>query len=131
MGKDRYLDLERRRFPRLEDNIFIFSKLRLSPIKLFKTITKNISLDGLMFETERNISKGSKVNMEIYQPINRGKTIIFCIPILTKIIWIRRIDKDNFEHGENKYKVGAKFLEIKEVDRKQIGKYVEKNISQK
>jgi len=128
MGRDRYPDLERRRFPRLKDNIFVFGNIRLNPIEEFKAITKDISAGGLMFETERNISKESKINMEICQPVNRDKTMIFCIPALAKVVWVREIDKDNFESGENKYRVGTEFLEIKEEDRKRIADYIEEDI---
>lgn len=131
MGRDKYPDLEtgeRRKFPRSKDNIFILCNIISSPIEEFKAITKDISGGGVMFETERNISKESKINMEICQPINRDKTMIFCIPALAKVVWVREIDKDNFESGENKYRVGTEFLEIKEEDKKRIADYIEKDV---
>ena len=124
MKTNETLDMEKRKFPRIKDSIFILYHLSLCPAEEFKAISNDISTGGLMFETERNISKGSKVYMEIDQPIHCDKTMIFCIPVLTKVIWVRKIDKDNFEKGENKYKVGIEFLEIEEVDRNRIAKYI-------
>ncbi len=127
--EDEYSGLERRKLPRIRDNIFIIGDLRSSPGEKFKALTRDISAGGLMFETERDISKDTKVELEICQPMNRDKTMIFCIPVLGKIRRVREIDKDNFEPGENKYKVGVEFSEIKEEDRQKIIKYVEENSS--
>lgn len=124
MKTDETLNIERRKFPRVKDNIFSLYHLSSCPAEEFRAISNDISAGGLMFETERNISKGSKVYMEIDQPIDCDKTMIFCIPVLTKVIWLKKIDKDNFETGENKYKVGIEFLEIKEEDRNRIAKYI-------
>lgn len=128
MKTGKALDIKKRRFPRIKDNIFILYHLSSCPDRRFKAITGDISAGGLMFETERNIPKGSKVCMEIDQPIDCDKTMIFCIPVLAKVIWVRKIDKDNFETGENRYKAGIEFLEIKEEDRKRIAKYAEEGM---
>jgi len=125
MKTDKYSGLEKRKFPRLKDSIFILGKLRSSPAGEFKALTNNISAGGLMFENERNISKEEQLELEIYQPMNCGKRKILSIPVLSKIIWIRQIGKDNFEKGENKYKIGVEFSNIKDEDRQRIAKYVE------
>lgn len=125
MKMEGYPNLERRRFSRLKDNIFIFGNLRLSPIEEFKALTKDISAGGLMLETERDISEESELELQIYQPMDSDKRVIFSILVLTKVKWIRQIEKDNFEQGENKYRVGIEFLELKEEDRERIAKYVE------
>lgn len=78
-----------------------------------------------MFEIERDIPQDSGLELEIYQPVGRYKRMIFSIPVLAKVIWIRQIEKDNFEAGENKYKIGIEFSEIKEEDRQRITKYLE------
>jgi c-di-GMP-binding flagellar brake protein YcgR len=128
MGSDGYPDLERRKFSRLKDNIFILGSLKSSPTEEFKAITNNISADGIMFETERNISKDSELELEIYQPVNRHKDIIFSIPVLARVIWVEELKKDNFEQGENIYRIGIEFSEIKEEDRQRVAKFINESI---
>lgn len=123
-----FRERERRKFPRFKDSIFILGKLRSSPTEEFKAFTQDISAGGLMFENERNISEEEQLELEIYQPMNCGKKKILSIPVLSKVIWIRQIEKDNFEKGENKYKIGIEFSEIKEEDRERIAKYVEERV---
>ncbi len=126
-------NLERRKFPRIEDNIFFFANLSSDSINLipdliggFKAFTQNICTGGLMFEMDKNISKeGDKLELEIYQPVNRDKTMIFSIPVLAKVIWTKKIEKEHFENGENKYKIGTEFLEIDAEHRQKIARYIE------
>lgn len=124
MVEDKCANVGRRKFRRVEDVIFIFCSL-LTPPNKFRAITSNVGAGGLMFETERNILSGSKVVVEIYQPMNNNKTTIFSIPVLARVVWRKKIEKDKFEQGENKYKVGIEFLEIEEEDRQRIAKYIE------
>jgi c-di-GMP-binding flagellar brake protein YcgR len=124
----RYPDLERRNFPRLKDNIFIFGNLMSTPSKGFKAFTKDIGAGGLMFETERYISLSDKFELEIYLPLNRSKCMILSLPVLAKALWRKKIKKEKFEEGENKYVVGIEFLEIKEEDSGKIAKYVEEDV---
>ena len=126
MEKYGFPDLERRRFPRSKDNIFVLCSLKASTPVEFKVVASDISAGGLIFETERDVSKDSELELQIYQPRNRDKNMIFSIPVLAKVAWIRKIEKDNFEKGENKYRIGIEFLEIKEKDRKIIANYLEK-----
>ncbi len=131
MKKDGFSDLEKRRFARLKEKIFIFGNLRLSPTKEFRAFTQNISASGLMFEAERDILNQQELELEIYQPMDCDKRVIFSIPVLAKVKWTKKIEKDNFEKGENKYRVGIEFSEIKEKDRKIICNYVERGLSEK
>ncbi|MBI4655091.1 MAG: PilZ domain-containing protein [Nitrospirae bacterium] len=119
--------LERRKSPRLEDNIFVFNESGFSSTGKFKAVTKNISAGGLMFETEGKIPVEKELKFEIYQPTKSSKDVIFSLPVLAKVIWTKRTEKDNFEQGENRYMIGAKFIEIKEEDRQRIAKYVDDN----
>lgn len=130
MQKDKF-PTERREYPRFKDNIFILGNVKASSPEEFKALACNISACGLMFETERDISVDNKFGFEMYQPIDRDKRRIFSIPVSAKVVWIRKIEKDNFEQGENKYKVGIKFLKILKEDRQRIAKYVEENISER
>ncbi len=120
-----YSNLERRRFSRLKNNIFIFGNLRLNPIEAFKALTKDINAGGLMFETESDISEESELELQIYQPMDSDKSVIFSIFVLGKVKWTTKIENDNFEEGENKYRIGIEFSEIKEEDRQRITTYVE------
>lgn len=131
METDGFTNLERRIFPRFKDNIFIFGNLSSDPIERFKAFTKDVSGGGLMFETEREIPKARGLKLEIYQPLDRDKRMIFSIPVMAKVIWIKNIEKENFERGENKYRIGIEFSEIKEEDRKMIAKYAEVSLSKK
>lgn len=126
---------ERRKFTRLEDNIFFFGNLSSDSINLmpdsiggFKTFTRNICAGGLMFEMDNNIIKESdKLELEIYQPINRDKTMIFSIPVLAKVIWTKKIEKEHFKNGENKYQIGIGFLEIEEEHEQKIAEYIKES----
>ncbi len=126
-----YPNLERRRISRLKDNIFIFGNLRSNPIEEFKALTKDISAGGLMLETERDISEESELELQIYQPMDSDKRVIFSILVLAKVKWIRQIEKDNFQQGENRYRVGIEFSEIKEEDTKVIATYIQRRTSEK
>lgn len=120
---------ERRKYPRLKDNVFIFGDLTSNPTEEFKAFTEDISAGGLMFETERDIPQDTRLDLEIYQPRDGRKSMIFSIPALARVVWIREIEKNNFEDGENKYRVGIEFSQIKEENKQKIIKYVEKNKS--
>ena len=131
MGRNEPLGLERRKFPRLKDNIFVFCRSGSTSSDEFKAITCDISGSGLMFETERDITPESKLELEIYQPIKRSKSMIFSVPVLAKVIWMKRIEKASFEKGENKYKLAIEFIEIEKKDRKKIANYIEEKVSKK
>lgn len=77
-----------------------------------------------MFETERDIPAGSELELEIYQPSNSGKKIIFSVYAVAKIVWAKEIEKDSFKDGENKYQIGVEFSEIKEEDKQRIVNFV-------
>lgn len=127
MGSDRYSHLERRKFLRLKDNIFIFGKLSLSPIEEFKAITNDISAGGLMFELERDIPKESKLELEIYQPGNPNKTIFFSIHCLARVAWTKKLERENLEQGENKYRIGMELLGLKQEDRQRVTKFIDES----
>jgi c-di-GMP-binding flagellar brake protein YcgR len=127
MDMEKSQDLEKRKFPRLKDNIFILGVLNSTPIFIgaeFKAFTRDISGGGLMFDTDRDIPAGSELELEIYQPSNSGKNIIFSVHAAAKVTWTRGIEKDAFEEGENRYQVGVEFSEIKEEDRQRIVNFV-------
>ncbi|MBI1810423.1 MAG: PilZ domain-containing protein [Nitrospirae bacterium] len=124
MDMEKLQDLEKRKFQRLKDNIFILGAVKATHADEFKAFTRDISGGGLMFETERDIPAGSELELEIYQPSNSRKKIIFSVYAVAKIVWAREIEKDSFKDGENKYQIGVEFSEIKEQDRQMIINFV-------
>lgn len=118
--------LKKRKFSRVKENIFIFQHLKSGNPDKSMAFTSDIGGGGLMFKTERSIPQGEILDFEIYQPIDPRKIIFFSIFAKAKVIWIRKIDKDHFEEGENQYRIGAEFLEINGEDRKRIDTYVKK-----
>ncbi|MFC1592596.1 PilZ domain-containing protein [Candidatus Omnitrophota bacterium] len=102
---------ERRKSPRLEDNIFVSYD---SGLRSCRFIAQNISLGGLMFESEKRISPGNNLVLEIYQPINQFRSLIFVISVKARVAWVKKIKQSFFEIGENKYKVGIEFIELQE-----------------
>ena len=82
-----------------------------------------------MFDTDRDIPAGSELELEIYQPSDSGKNIIFSVHVIAKVTWTKDIEKDAFEEGENRYQVGVEFSEIKEEDRQRIVNFVNGSIN--
>ncbi len=123
--------LERRKFSRLKEDIFILCSLPLSSFDEFKAITGDIGAGGLMFETEREILAEVELKLEIYQPITNSKDVIFSIPVWAKVIWTGKLGNKKFEKGENKYRIGVEFSAIKDEDRQRIADYVEECTLQK
>lgn len=118
--------LEQREFPRLVDNIFISYH---SKSGVFKAITENIGGGGLMFESEKKLPVGATLEMEVYQPANSFKTLIYVIPVVIKIAWNKRIKYDFLEMGENAYRIGVSFVKITDEDRGKIIGYVQKKVA--
>lgn len=131
MGEDQFSGSEKRKYSRLKDAVFISGNLTSSNSTSsnpgeFKAFSRDISAGGLMFETEKDIPQDMRLDLEIYQPVCPRKIIFFSSFANAKVIWSRKIDKDHFEEGENKYRVGVEFLEINGEDRKRIDTYVKK-----
>ncbi|MEW6087806.1 MAG: PilZ domain-containing protein [bacterium] len=119
--------IKKRESLRLKENIFICGRLNSNPTPThteFKAITGDISSNGLMFEFEKEIPLRSKLEVYIYQPISFDKKMLFFIPVFARTAWIKQIEKDNFEEGENRYKVGIEFLRIKDDDREKITRFI-------
>jgi c-di-GMP-binding flagellar brake protein YcgR len=127
-GSKQMPSLERRRYSRLRDNVFIFGNVMTNSGDEFKAFTQNISVGGLMFETERDISQESELELEIYQPMESDKRVIFSIFVRAKVIWAEKRGKGNFEQGENRYRIGIEFSEIKDEDRQIVIKYVARRL---
>lgn len=114
---------ERRKFPRVKDNIFIFCKLK-GDYKVIEGITKDISEMGLGFKSDRFVPPSTLMEMEIYQPLDYVKSKIVSIYLLGKVVWVKEIKKGNRYKGSNKYIGGIKFTEISNQDRGIIVNYM-------
>ena len=78
-----------------------------------------------MFESDKKISVGSDLDIEIYQPANYFKTLIFILPVKTRVIWVEKIKYGFLEMGENSYRVGVSFVKIKDEERGKIRQYID------
>ena len=114
---------ERRKFRRIQDNIFIFcrSKPRQGVIEW---IAKDISEIGLRFESDEFIPPSTFMEIEIYQPLNYLKSRIVTIYVLAKIVWIKELEKLERYGAINRYIGGIKFTKISKQDRNVIANYV-------
>lgn len=74
---------ERRKFSRIEDNIFIFCKLK-HDYRIIEWITKDINEMGLRFESDKFIPPSTFMEIEIYQPLDYRKSRIVSIYVLAK-----------------------------------------------
>ena len=79
--------LEKRKFTRVKENIFILCSFPLSSFDEFKAITCDISTGGLMFETEREVLSKDELKLEIYQPTTSSKNVIFSIAAWQDVIF--------------------------------------------
>lgn len=120
---------ERRRFPRLNEYIFILCQfMEKEKMNIIKGFTANISAGGLMFETDRFISADCVFILEIYQPLGRSRREISAISTSAKVKWIMQIDNAEKYEGSNRYRIGVKFIDINDGDRKAITEYVQDNL---
>ncbi|MFH1519935.1 MAG: PilZ domain-containing protein [Candidatus Omnitrophota bacterium] len=117
--------IERRRFPRLKDNLFIFYRFLASVAKDCKAITQDVSASGFCFESETRLLPFSEMEVEIYQPLTHSKEIIFSMPIIARVVWVNKIDSGQFEQGNNKYRIGVYFSRIHKIDQEKIINYVQ------
>ena len=114
---------ERRKFHRIQDNIFIFC--RSEPYhRVIEWIAKDISEMGLRFESDEFIAPSTFMEIEIYQPIDYLKSRIVSICVLAKVVWIKEVEKTKKSVGNNRYIGGVKFTKISKQDRSIIANYV-------
>lgn len=123
----KYIGPERRKFPRLGIPQLVLYRLETNdPFVMFKTISRNISGQGLMFETDKPLFMGSRLPLEIYQPSVKYKDLIFLVACLAKVIWINRKEGANGLAGDNKYQIGVEFVKMEEEDKDRIIEHVER-----
>ena len=123
----KYVGPERMKFPRLGIPLFVLYRLETNdPFVMFKAFSRNINGQGLMFETGKPLSIGSRMLLEIYQPSVKYKDLIFLVACLAKVIWINRKEDVNEMVGDNKYQIGLEFVKMEKEDKDRIIEYVER-----
>jgi len=112
---------ERRIFPRVKDNIFVFFQLMKGDMS-FETITEDISQGGLMFTTSNFIPERTELQCEIQQPLNSSKDLFLPIAAKVRVMWSRKKERDN------EYVVGGKIIEMNEENENRIRNYVDNSL---
>ena len=116
---------EKRKQNRLADSIFLSYRVDKKLLDEFRAVTQNISAGGLMFEAEKNFYSAQILKLEIYQPVNPFKTLIYVIPAMARVVWAEKIRQGFFELGENRYRIGVEFIKISPQDREMIMRYAQ------
>lgn len=121
---------ERRKFSRIEDNIFIFCKLK-PDYRVIEWITKDISEMGLRFESDKFVPPLTFMEMEIYQPLDYLKRKIVSIYVLANVVWVKEIREGSRCKGSNRYIAGVKFTKISKHDRGIIVNYMKERFNKR
>ena len=105
--------LERRKYPRFELKVNAKYKL-MSDEEVFKlATTKNISAEGLCFESQEKLNKGSHVNLEV----DLGDKMP-PVSLIGEIRWVKEI-----KTPEKSYVNGLKLIDIPKSDEGRFLKY--------
>lgn len=96
---------ERRKYVRLNIPLEVGYSLQGKPDQWHKSITKNISPNGIRFAIGEDLSKGAIVELKVKIPTRAEP-----IPIKAKVIW----SKKETQQGESAYDVGLAFMQISE-----------------
>jgi len=108
---------ERRRFVRLDINVKVRWKRIEQVNEEEKEVTKNISGGGICLIAEEKLNKGDTLYLEIELP--SGELIY----ARGRVVWVNEYEIIGVE-VKKKYDVGIEFIEIKEEDREEIGRYI-------
>ena len=121
---------EGRRFPRLNERIFILCRSKEKPsMNIIKRFTKNISAGGLMFESDGPLPRQDIFILDIYQPSIQSGQEFISITALAKVKWVTPIDFTKEYEGIDKFKVGMEFLKLDDRDRSTIAKYAQTKLN--
>ena len=118
---------ERRKFRRIEDNVFVFCKLKPDD-RVTEWIAKDISEMGLRFESDKFIPPLTYIEIEIYQPFDYFKSRIVAIYVLAKVVWIKEIEKSDRYEANNRYIGGLRFTKISKQDKCIIANYIKERL---
>jgi len=114
------MDLEKRRFPRLEGYLPLkYKDLRKTADEFRGTVSKNISEGGIRFRSDRFISLARRLVIEINIPALEEP-----LRAIAKIAWIKKLPA-----GDD-YEMGNQFLEISRRDKDIIKNFVKEKAVQ-
>ena len=129
---------ENRKCQRKNKHLFVFCQyspkrkildVQGNPVEIEQNIVRDVGGGGVMIEREKFISPREKILMEIYLPTDEVRNTIISVFAEGEVSWIKKIQKNNCFRGSNKYQIGIKFDDIRDDDKQNIIKYVEKKIT--
>jgi len=118
---------ERRKFRRIEDNVFVFCKLK-PDYRVIEWIAKDISEMGLRFESDIFVPPSILMEIEIYQPLDYFKSRIVAMYVLAKVVWVKEIEKSARYETNNRYIGGLEFIKISKQNRSIIVNYIKERL---
>ncbi|MBN2097372.1 MAG: PilZ domain-containing protein [Candidatus Omnitrophica bacterium] len=105
---------ERRQYVRLNIPLEISYAVQGEKTPLHKTVTKNISPNGARFILERDLPKGTIVEMEVKIPTRPE-----AIRVKAKVIWTKKQSGPD----EQNYDAGLEFIQISEENKNDFFQY--------
>ena len=88
---------------------------------LLKGMTQNINAKGVAVITNIFLPAGTRLNMEIKLEKSEDKEFIVSMDVIGRIASVRAL-------GGGKYRMGIAFVDIEELDKKALEKYVKKQV---
>ncbi len=111
---------EKRKHPRIGARIpFTYKELRATSPVSKGALTKNLSVGGVRFHSDKFISLSCRMILEINLPL-----ITKPLRAISKVAWIRKLPA-----GDD-YEIGNQFLDMKKEDRSLITDFIKKAIIQ-
>lgn len=107
---------EKRRYVRLNIPLEVSYTIEGKEATPRKSITKNISPNGVRFTVEGELSAGTVLNVDIKIPTKNEP-----IPIKAKIIWSK---KESEQQGKEIYDAGFEFIQIPEQSKQEFFQYL-------
>jgi c-di-GMP-binding flagellar brake protein YcgR len=109
---------ERRRFVRLDARVKVEYQILESQQVVVDSFTKNVSQGGICLFLSSALKKDTVLDLKLYLPDQREP-----VPAVGKIVWIEQFEVGEKE-GREQYEAGIEFINISDVDRNKIGRYV-------
>jgi hypothetical protein len=120
--EEAYSGKDRRCHARVKDHIFIFCYPQGNRPELIEAATRDVSAQGLSFDTDVLIHKDTEFFLEMYAPLDYYKRVLESITIKVRVAWQELLVLST---GANKWRIGLEFIAINKEDRGKIAKYVE------
>ena len=107
--------IERRRYVRLNISLEVSYMIQGEDDAAHKSITKNVSANGARFVIQKDLPKGTVLDLEVKLPIQSDP-----IPIRAKVVW----SKQEAEQEKSSYDAGFEFIQIPERDKNIFFQYL-------